>query len=125
MPIACEFQDGLLLLTISGDYPLRELVDGIISAYSNPKFTTSTSVLMDARQSTANRSSEDVWLSSQKLVGQQPAGYVGKWAIVVGDGPFRFALGRMGALTMESMGVPMAAFTDVNAALEYLRAPSC
>src|SRR5437868_1898290 len=92
-----SFQDGIFVVTIQGDYSSQDLGDVIIAGYSQAMFTTTTSILMDARRSTANRSSHDIWLTSDRIVKKRPKGHSGRWAIVVGEGPFRFALGRMGA----------------------------
>src|SRR5689334_23211027 len=106
MPVSSAFRAGALVVTMEGGYASHDSGDVIIAGYSQPSFIHTTPVLIDARHSTSNRTSDDIWQTSRRLVRHRPAGHAGKWAIVVGEGPFRFALGRMGALTMESMGVP-------------------
>jgi hypothetical protein len=111
MPVSSQFQGQVFVVSMIGHYAYDDLAQAIISAYSHPNFTATTSVLVDARQSEANPSSDDVRHTSQKVVGRRPAGHSGKWAVLVGQGPLRFGIGRMGALTMGSLGVPMEVFT--------------
>lgn len=104
-----------------GEYAYDDLAQTIISGYTDPSFTATTPVLVDATQSKADPSSEDVRRTSKKVVGRLPAGHRGKWAVLVGQGPLRFGIGRMGALTMASLGVPMEVFTEAGSALKFLR----
>jgi hypothetical protein len=119
MPIASAFQDETLLLCVVGEYPRGQIAETIIAAYSDPRFTSETAVLIDAREAQADPSAADVRDSARRILGQRPAGHVGKWAILVRNDPLQFGLARMAALTMESLGVSMGAFTDMDAALTY------
>lgn len=123
MPVSSEFQNAIFMVTIVGEFESGQLLQAIIAGYSDPLFTVHTSVLVDARLSLANPSGEDVYRASRKITDQRPAGHTGKWVIVVRSEPLHIGLGRMAALTMESLGIPMAVFTEMNTALDYLRQP--
>jgi hypothetical protein len=121
MPVSSGFQGEIFVVTIIGGFASGELLQAIIAGYSDPLFVADTPVLVDARHSLANPAGEDMHQASRTITRQRPAGHDGKWAIVVRTEPVRIGLGRMAALTMESLGVPMGAFTEMNAALAYLR----
>jgi hypothetical protein len=59
--------------------------------------------------------------AGRRILGQRPAGHAGKWAAVTNAEPLRFGSARMGGLTMRSLGLEVQIFTDVDAALAYLR----
>lgn len=121
MPVSSELQNGILLVTVVGDYANDELVGAITRGYKDPSFTATTPVLIDGRRSSAAPNSQDVQHISRRIVGQRPAGHTGKWAIITSTEPLRFGVGRMASLTMESMGVPVEVFTDPDAALKYVK----
>ena len=121
MPVSSEIHKGILVITIVGEYELDELFDAITRGYTHPGFSETTPVLVDSRQSSANPSSDAVRQLCRKVIGRRPSGHTGKWAIVTGTDPLRFGIGRMSSLTMESMGVPVQVFTELNPALTYMR----
>ena len=120
MPIFSEFQDDIFRVKIVGNFAAGELLEAFLAGFADPRFTASTAIFVDARLSSANPSGKDVSRSSERIAASRPIGHSGKWAIVTSTTPVRFGLGRMAALTMESIGVPMAVFTEMDAALEYL-----
>ena len=124
MPVSSEFQDGIFRITPVGDYQSDDLVAAITQGYSNPKFVQTTPLLVDTRQSAANPSSDDVQQTCRRILGHRPPGHIGKWAIVTGTDPLRFGIGRMGSLTMQSLGVPVEVFTEMAPALAYVRSQS-
>ena len=121
MPVSSEFQDGALIITPVGEYQSDDLVAVLTQGYSNAKFAQTTAVLFDTRQSAANPSSDDVQRLCRRILGQRPPGHIGKWAIVTGTDPLRFGIGRMGSLVMQSLGVPVEVFTEMDTALAYVR----
>jgi hypothetical protein len=120
MPVSWEFQHGIFIVTATGNYAADELVQAIGKGYSDPEFVQTTPVLVDARQSAANPSSEDVRQTCRRIIGRRPPGHIGKWAIVTGHDPLRFGIGRMGSLTMETLGISVEVFTEMDAALTYV-----
>lgn len=121
MPVSSAFQDGIFVVTPVGEYELNDLVAVVTKGYSDPKFAQTTPLLFDTRQSTANPSSDDVQQLCRRILGPRPPGHIGKWALVTGKDPLRFGIGRMGSLTMHSLGVPVEVFTEMNPALAYIR----
>ncbi len=120
MPVFSEFQDGVLVVTAVGSYESAELVDVIKTGYAAPEFVQTTHVLFDTRRSAANPSSEELRQTCRRIIGQCPPGHTGKWALVTGTDPLRFGIGRMGSLLMETLGVPVQVFTEMDAALAYM-----
>lgn len=121
MPVSSEFQDGVLIVTPSGAYQADELVEAIKQGYKAPQFGLTTHVLVDTRQSAANPSSEQVQQLCRRIIGQRPFEHKGKWAVVTGTDPLRYGIGRMGSLVMQSLGIPVEVFTEMDAALAYMR----
>lgn len=122
MPITYTFHGNAVVVTVEGILQPGQLIETITSAYNDPQFMLKTSVLVDVRQSAANPTSAEVQQASRVIVGRRPPGHVGRWAILTSREPMRFGNGRMAALTMESLGVPMGVFTEIEPALDYLRA---
>lgn len=120
MSVSSEIQNGILVVTLVGEYELDELVEAITRGYADPNFAETTPVLVDSRQSSANPSSDAVRQLCRRVIGRRPPGHSGKWAIVTGTDPLRFGIGRMGSLTMESLGVSVQVFTELNSALTYV-----
>ena len=121
MPVSSEFQDGILIVTPTGVYGADELVDVIRNGYTAPEFAQTTNVLVDTRASAANPTSEEVQLTCRRIIGQCPAGHRGKWALVTGKDPLRYGIGRMGSLVMQTLGISVEVFTEMEAALVYMR----
>ena len=109
------------MIAAVGEYACDDLITAITEGYSDPHFGQTTAVVFDARQSAANPSSEEIQQASRRILGQRPVGHIGKWAVVTIADPLRFGIARMGSLTMESLGVPVQVFTEMNSALEYVR----
>jgi len=124
MAVSLSFQDGVLVVTMSGENAFREFVTAIRQAYADERFGTRTPVLIDARQSTAAPNAAEVHEGCRSLMMARPNGHAARWASVVRPEPLRFGIGRMVALTMESMGSETAVFTEVEAALTFLKARS-
>jgi hypothetical protein len=121
MPVSSEFQDEIFVVKVVGEYTYDEYVDAVVCGFSDPRFTSATPVLVDSRESEASPSSEDVRVVGRRILGQRPSGHAGKWAAVTNPEPLRFGSARMGGLTMRSLGLEVQVFTDVDAALAYLR----
>jgi hypothetical protein len=121
MPVSSEFQNGILIVTPCGAYEADELVDVIKNGYTAPEFAQTTHVLVDARQSAANPSSDEMQQTCRRIIGQCPAGHKGKWAVVTGTDPLRFGIGRMSSLVMKNLGISVEVFTEMDAALTFMR----
>ena len=121
MSVSSEFQDGILIVTPCGAYEADELVDVIKNGYTAAEFAQTTNVLVDTRQSAANPSSDEVQQTCRRIIGQCPAGHRGKWAVVTGTDPLRFGIGRLISLVLKNLGIAVEVFTEMDAALAYMR----
>jgi hypothetical protein len=121
MSVSSEFQDGILIVTPCGAYEADELVEIIKNGYTAPEFAQTTHVLVDTRRSAANPSSDEMQQTCRRIIGQCPAGHRGRWAVVTGTDPLRFGIGRMSSLVMKTLGIPVEVFTEMDAALAYMR----
>ena len=65
--------------------------------------------------------SADMRRISKRVLARRPARHTGKWATLAASDPLRYGIARMGALNMQSLGVPMAVFTDYDAAIRHLK----
>ena len=120
MGISSEFQDGLFIVNIDGEYGPEDLVRVVAQGFKDPRFTQSTPVLLNAYLSSTNPPGAYIQRTTREIIDQRPTGHYGKWAIVAGNSPWRFGLARMRALWMDSLGVGMEVFTDTKPALDYL-----
>ena len=123
MPVSAKFQGDVLIVMVVGTFAIEEFVQTIVGKFADLKFTKSTPILIDSRDSQSQLMSADVREISGRVIARRPAGHTGKWATLTSADPLRFGIARMGALTMESLGVPMEVFTDMGSALAYLREP--
>ena len=123
MPVISEFQDDVFVVRVVGDYGFNEYVETVLRGFSDPRFNTTTPVLVDSRESMASPSSSDLRSICGRILGRRPAGHVGRWAAVTSSAPLRFGIARMGGLTMESLGLEVQVFMDIATALAYLRKP--
>ena len=121
MPVSAKFQDQVLIVTVVGTFTIDEFVQTIVARFDDLKFTKTTPVLIDSRESQSQLMSADVREISRRVIARRPAGHTGKWATLTSADPLRFGIARMGATTIESLGVPMEVFTDMDPALAYLR----
>ncbi|HEY7390288.1 MAG TPA: hypothetical protein VH640_17355 [Bryobacteraceae bacterium] len=120
MPVTWTFQDSILVLTLVGEYTFEEPVDAVNTAIEDPRFRRGTSLLIDARQSTTRRSSEEfrgrsVWMASLLAKGLSP-----RCAIVVSSAVHQYGMARMAGIYLDLQGMTLEIFTELAEALDWL-----
>ena len=120
MPVAWEFRDQLLVVTLIGDYDFEAPKRAVLEAVVDPAFQVGTMLVVDARLSTARRSSDDfreraVWMASLK-----DRGFTERFALVINSQPHQFGMARMAAVHIEMRGMQLGIFTEVESASQWL-----
>lgn len=120
MPVLRELQDRLLILTLIGSYDYGAPVRAVVQAMNDPAFEPGTTLLIDARQSTVSRSSEEFrqrafWMESLLARGLAP-----HFAMVINSQLHQFGLARMAATHVELRGMESGIFRDFDEASTWL-----
>ena len=120
MPVSWEIRGPLLIVRLVGRYAFDEPEAAIVEAMSCPEFQTDTSLLIDARSSEIQRSSEEFRQRSVWMASLQPRGLSSRCAIVISDRPSQFGMARMAATHLELRGMTLGIFTDLDEAVKWL-----
>lgn len=120
MPVAWEFRDQLLAVMLIGDYDFHAPKRAVLEAIADPAFKPGTMLLVDARLSTARRSSDDfreraVWMASLK-----ERGFAERFALVINSQTHQFGMARMAAAHVEMRGLQLGIFSDLESASQWL-----
>jgi hypothetical protein len=120
MPVLWELQNRLLVLTLIGSYDYDAPVRAVFQAMADSAFEWGSTLLIDARQSTVNRSSEEFrerafWMKSLLAHGVAP-----RSAILINSHPHQFGMARMAATHVELRGLELAIFHDFDQAAAWL-----
>jgi hypothetical protein len=123
MPVTWEIRDTILVLTLVGDYHFQEPVEAVVTAVANPQFRPGGSLLIDARLSTSNRTSEDFRERARWMRSLRDRGVLSRFAIVISAQPHQFGLARMAATHLDTKGLDLEIFADMEEALSWLKSP--
>ena len=120
MPVTWEFQNSLLLVKLIGDYEYNAPVQAVSEAMRDPACLPRTMLLIDARLTTARRSSEEfreraIWMASL-----QARGLGNRCALLINEQPHQFGLARMAATHVEMRGMKLGICTDMEEAARWL-----
>lgn len=120
MPVTWEFRRRILVIRLIGNYDYDAPVNAVAEAMSDPAFRPGMMLLVDARQSTTRRSSEDfreraIWMASLTTKGMST-----RCALLINSQPHQFGVARMAAAHIETRGMQFEIFTDVATASQWL-----
>ena len=120
MPVAWEFRGQLLVVTLIGDYDFDAPKRAVLEAIADAAFQPGTMLVVDARLSTARRSSDDfreraVWIASLK-----ERGFAERFALVINSQTHHFGMARMAAAHIEMRGMQLGIFTDVESVSQWV-----
>jgi hypothetical protein len=120
VPVAWEFRGTVLVITTTDRYRRDELRGAADQALADPRFVPGTPVLFDGRLSNAQLSKEDIDWRVGWAVSLRGRGASSRFAIIVGGQPHRYGLGRMLSALLESKGVDLRLFNEIDEALSWL-----
>ena len=109
--------DRLIEVHLEGDYSAARLIEVIDDALAHAT-SERMFMLIDARQSTANRPSSEVRVIAGELSRRAPK--IERLAIVTGSED-HYGLSRMGAARAEDSGLVAHPFRTLQEALDFLR----
>jgi hypothetical protein len=120
MPVTWTFRDSILVVTLVGEYAFEEPVNAVNTAIEDPGFRRGTLLLIDARQSTTRRSSEEfrgrsLWMASLLAKGLSP-----RCAIVVSSAVHQYGMARMAGIYLDLQGMTLEIFADLAEATDWL-----
>lgn len=120
MPVEWELRNRRLIVKLIGNYDYGAPQQAILRAMNDPAFQPGTLLLIDARQSTSGRSSEEfrdraLWMKSLLSRGLAP-----RSAVVINSKPHQFGLARMAATHLDLQGMELGIFTDFDEAVQWL-----
>jgi len=120
MPVTWEIRNSVLIVTLIGYYALDEPMQAVTDALADSRFRTGMSLLIDARSSLVNPSSEAVRARAKSIASLRSSGFSSRCAIVVGSEPHQYGIGRMEATYLEIEGLEVKIFTDLGEAWGWL-----
>ncbi len=120
MPVAWEFRDQLLVVTLIGDYDFDAPKRAVLEASAAPAFHSGTMLVVDARLSTARRSSDDFRERAAWMASLQERGFAERFALVINSQTHQFGMARMAAAHVEMRGLQLGIFTELESASQWL-----
>jgi len=107
-------------VTVAGDCIFGDVAQALAEGFADRGYAPQMPVLIDARLSTANPSSEAIHTAGRNLAQTNPQSGTSRWAIVSGEGAHQFGIARMASLTLETFGFHMEVFRDLEEAVRWL-----
>jgi hypothetical protein len=120
MPVTWEIRNGVLIVTLIGNYSFDEPIQAVAAAMADPGFRVGMSLLIDVRLSLVNPSSEATRKRAHWMASLHSSGFSSRYAIVVSAQPHQYGIGRMLATYLELEGLEMRIFTDLGEAWRWL-----
>ena len=125
MGITFQLQDGLLSFITTGDVEfdsgLQSLESGLKAALHHPvQPEGGWHLFFDIRESDETRSSADLRAITEAIYANRQ--YLSGGCAILVDGPYYYAMGRMVATFMESLGLQAFVFSDERQADNWKRA---
>ena len=122
MPVTWEIRGAVLLVTLIGDYAFDEPMAAITQGMASEQFRAGTALVIDARLSKTNRSSEDFRQRSFWMASLQAKGLASRCAIVVNGQLHQLGMARMASTHVGLRGMELEIFTDLDEAIAWLSA---
>jgi hypothetical protein len=118
MPVVWRLQQGVLLVTLMGDYPFEELRSAVAEALRSPDFSAGTSILFDARSSLKYPSTDVVRSIAEWLASLRAQGVSARSAMVISRE--RYRLGERATVHFHEQGLETALFASLAEAMRWL-----
>ena len=123
MPVLWAVRNGIVFVTLMGDYAFDELRAAIATAYADPRAPTRAPVLIDGRSSLVDLSPEEIQLRSEWYRDLFERGITARCAMVVGESEYRRQIVAQGMAPLQEAGLPVRSFAQFADALAWLRSP--
>jgi hypothetical protein len=123
MPVLWAVRDGIVFITLIGDYPFHEIQAAIAVAYADPHTPVRAPLLIDGRSSWVYLSPQEIQLRSDWYRELLDRGVTARCAIVVGESEYRQQIVAQGMAPLQEAGLPVRSFAQFKDAVAWLTAP--
>ena len=123
MPVRWAVRDGIVFVTLIGDYAFDEIRAAIGDAYAHSGAPTTAPLLIDGRSSWVYLSPEEIQLRSEWYRDLFERGITARCAMVVGESEYRQQIVAQGMAPLQEAGLPVRSFAQFADAVAWLRAP--
>jgi len=124
MPVLWAVRNGVVFVTLMGDYAFHEIPAATATAYADPRTPARALLLIDGRSSLVDLSPEEIQLRSEWYRDLFERGNTARCAMVVGESEYRQQVVAQGMAPLQEAGLPVRSFAQFADALAWLRAPS-
>lgn len=123
MPVLWAVHDGIVFVTLIGEYSFHEIRAAIADAYTDPRAPMGAPLLIDGRSSLVYLSPQEIQLRSEWYRDLFERGVTARCAMVVGESEYRQQVVAQGMAPLQEAGLPVRSFAQFADALAWLRAP--
>ena len=122
MPATWQFRDSVLVVTLGGEYAFEDPIRAVTDAMNNPRFHPGISLLIDAHESKARPSADDIRVRANWITSLVPRGVSRRCAVVVSTLPHHYGLARMLGIHLDLQNIALEIFTGFEEAMRWLTA---
>jgi hypothetical protein len=122
MPVLWAVRDGIVFLTLMGEYAFDEIRAAIADAYTDPRAPLRAPLLIDGRSSLVDLSPQEIQLRSEWYRDLLERGVTARCAMVVGESAYRQQIVAQGMAPLQEAGLPVRSFAQFADAVAWLRA---
>jgi hypothetical protein len=120
MPVLWAVRDGIVFITLIGDYAFHEIRTAVDDAYADPRTPVRASLLIDGRSSLVSLSPQEIQLRSEWYRDLLERGVTDRCAMVVGESEYRQRIVAQGMAPLQDAGLPVRSFAQFKDALAWL-----
>jgi hypothetical protein len=123
MPVLWAVRDGIVFVTLIGEYAFDEIRAAIADAYTDPRTPVRAPLLIDGRSSLVYLSPLEIQLRSDWYSDLFVREVTARCAMVVGESDYRQQIVAQGMAPLQEAGLPVRSFAQFADAVAWLRAP--
>jgi hypothetical protein len=123
MPVLWSVSEGIVFLSLIGDFEFHEIQFATVGAYADPATPSGAPLLVDGRSSLAQLSLKEAERRGAWFGDLLQRGLASRCALVVGASEYRQRILAEGIATQEQAGLPLRSFTNFADAMTWLKAP--
>ena len=124
MPILWSARNGIVFVTLIGDYAFDEIAAAVAAAYADPHVPASAPLLIDGRSSWVFLSPGEIQVRTEWYRDLFQRGITARCAMVVGESEYRQKIVAQGMAPLQEVGFPVRSFAKFAEAVAWLRAPA-
>jgi hypothetical protein len=120
MPSTWEIRDGILFVTVVGEWGNRGPAVAIAEAVADPQFQAGTALLLDVQLSENNPTAEQIRSRAEWIGSLRSKGLSSRCAVVVGPKSYQLGLARMAGTYLDFHGMSLGVFRSLEEAVHWL-----